>query len=206
MIKSFLHSLKWDIKYIFDDILLAFKHPKRKDTYTNIKYHFSKITDTLVWHPWYCLKRGIRNFFIWRKIIWGLDCYDHSYLHTLMDKQLEEMEKFFSSGKTHCTGANHRAKRMRWIRKLLEMHREDYYVMKDFDQRYSDPDWENMFKSKPIAFDEYGIPTMFEIVNDKPEEQRQAERDSVEIARDKDEKVHSLLWDNLKKHSRNFWD
>jgi hypothetical protein len=202
--RQFFWSLYYDLKYLGEDILLLFKHPTRKATIIDIKCHFSKLSATLFFHPLYCLKRGIKNLVIFFPLIWGNDVYDYCYLLDLMDKQLSEMEVFFKSDKTHCMGAKRRGKRIAWIRKLMEMSRDEYYTMKHYDEYHKDKG-ERLFNTIPVACDEYGIPTMFQMVDDWNEEDKLKYREGMHKAWEMDQKCFNLIWKNMR-FSKDFWD
>jgi len=201
---QFFRSLYYDVKHIIENLILLYKFPKRKVTHQDLKYNFRKLYDTVFNHPWYCLKRGVRNLFIFFPIVWRNDVYDYCYLLTLMDKQLAEMETFFKSGKTHCVGANHRGKRIAWIRKLMQMSRDEYYTMKHYDEHFKNTG-HRLMDFEPVEHDEYGVATLFQSKDNWDTEDKQKYREGSEKARKMDEKVWLLLWKNMKL-SNNFWD
>lgn len=199
-----IRELRFEIKYLFEEIILAFKHPKRKATYQDIKYHWSKIWNILIFHPWYCLKRGIRNYFIWGKMIWELDVFDHYFLTEMMDKQFSEMEKFWYSDKPHVMAQKRIAKRITWIRKLYKMWKDEYYSTKCYEEHEAKYG-ESKFESEVCKVDEYGVPILYKMKNSKTEEEKIEYRDKTEIAWKKDDKVFNLWVKNLY-HIRKMWD
>lgn len=191
--------------YLLEEIDILYEHPTRKMSRVEVKYHFLKLIDEIC-YPWYCLKRGVRNFKRWFTTIWGLDVYDHSYLFNVIDKQLEDMEEFFAGDKTHCCGANHRAKRIRWTRKLLKMHRDETYNMKHYEAHSAK--YGRLFdrhESKVVKEDEYGIPLLYSWECNDTEEEREEYRQGMLKARDMDEKVWKLFMKNLSR-CREWWD
>jgi len=204
---AFFREIYFEVKWMFEEVVILCKHPSRKASWTDLKYHWSKLMSVLFFHPWYCLKRGIRNLCIWFPLIWRNDCWDYFQLMELIDKQLKEMEDFWKKGDTMSVGAYHYGKRIAWTRKLMKMWRDEYYVMQHYDEyttRY--PKQRNMFdKSVPSTIDEYGIVTSYRLVNDSTEEQTQWYRETSEIARKKDEKVYKLWLKNFGR-VREWWD
>ena len=199
----FFRSLYFDIKYFFEEILLAFKHPTRVETYKDMYRHWRDIWSTLIFHPWYCLKRGICNLIHYFTIIWSTDVYDHTYLTELMDKKMEEMEKFFQSNKTHLMNAKRVAKQIRWTRKLYDMYCNDYYSTL-WHEEHTKKFKTELFKSKPCRWDEYGVPTLFEC---EPMSQEASEhyKSGSNKAFEKDKKVFKLFIKNLSK-LQGWWD
>lgn len=200
----FFRELYFEVKYLFEEIFLACKHPSRKATYEDIWSHWRKIWRILIFHPWYCLKRGIRNLCIWFPIIWSNDSWDYLFLIDMMDKQLSEMEKFWHSYSPVVMKKNHIAKRITWIRKLQKMWREDYYSTKAYEEH------ERMFgiskfESEVCKTDEYGIPVLYKMIDNKTEEQKKEYRNMMDVAYKKDEKVFKLWIKNFSK-VRMFWD
>lgn len=120
-----------------DDTISVFE-----ELYDYLKYRdgSNKIMVKLMWSrlwnhiflPLYQLKRGIKNLVIWFPVIWKNDVWDHSYLITLIDKQMEQMEDFFYSDIPCSSNSKQCAKRIRWTRKLEKMWSNGYYSVKAY--------------------------------------------------------------------------
>ena len=216
---SFFRELKYQIQYIFEDLILLAKHPSRKDTIRDLKYNFNRLVITLVIHPWYCLKRGIRNIYIWGPTIWKNDCWDYYYLLDMLDIQLKEMEDFWLKqaeyerkelSKEVDVGfrCQYRRiyKRIKWTRKYMSMWRDEHYVMKSYY------DHKNRFPNEPEAFehdesltkyDEFGVPISYTC---KPMSEP-AKVDYItnsKKAREMDEKTMKL-WLKSLSHVQRWW-
>jgi hypothetical protein len=197
----------FDTKYMFCEIGLMFKHPKRKQSYIDFYYHWRGLWNHIIFHPWYCLKRGIRNLCIWFPVVWGNDVFDHYFLTNMMDKQLAEMETFWKSDLPHTKGQEHIAKRISWTRKLYRLWMDDFYSMKQYhEHKLKYPESVDKFiGSDPCAFDEYGIPTLFRCKQTMSEIEQEEYRVTSLEAHKKDEKVFKLYMKNLAR-MRNWWD
>jgi len=202
---GFFRELRFETKYLIEELFILLKHPTRKQTYHDIKYHWHKLMSCLFYHPWYCLKRGIRNLFVWFPIIWRNDVYDHYYLLDMIDKQMKEMENFFLSDETHLANAKLVGKRIAWTRKLQAMWRDEYYEMLEYDKhKLKFPEKGRLLDSEPYEYDEYGIVTLFKC---KPQSQEVTDdfRYHMEIGRKMNEKCFNLWIKNLSR-IREFWD
>ena len=211
-------SLYFDTKHLMEELALFVKYPTRKATRRDIKQYFGSICNTIIFHPWYCLKRGIRNLYKWFPIIWNNDCWDYFFLCDMMDKQLKEMEDFWVKkakeernkwGKTNEKGwrCQYRRiwKRIRWTRKLMEMWREEYYTMKWYDYHHSKfPERSFLEKNESLTkYDEYGVPILY-TCKPMPEDERKHYRSGSDKAREMDEKVFKLWYNNLR-FIRHWW-
>lgn len=219
---QWLRSLRFEIKYLIKELVLLVKHPTRKATYRDISYHWYKIWDILIFHPWYCLKRGVRNIYNWGWEIWSLDSWDYSFLCNMIDHQLKDMEELWESkyvkkereyeAKNKADGNNgedhigwrcqHRRiwKRIRWTRKLMQMWRDEHYTMQAYDvhSKLFPKDSNRLFDTDEslTTYDEYGVPILYTC---KPmaEDARTDYRMRSEIAIEKDKKVFKLWQKNL---------
>lgn len=209
---AFFRSIYFDTKYLTQDIILLMKHPTRKATRTDIKYHFNSLCNDIVFHPWYCIKRGIKNLIKWFPLIWRNDIWDYYFMLDMMDKQLSYMEKFWAkeareerkpgNGDTHEKGwrCQYRRiwKRIKWTRKLMNMWREEFYIMKWYDFHHSKfPEREPFEKDESLTkYDEFGVPILYTC---KPmsDEERVHYNSGSDKARDKDEKVFKLWQKNM---------
>jgi hypothetical protein len=164
------------------------------------KYKFDAFLDRLFVYPWYWVKRGIRNIFVWGKLIWNNDVFDHYYLSALIDKQLQEMEKFWASDNPMTCGKYHIAKRIRWTRKLQQMYKDEYYSMLVFDKHYQS----SYFDFLPLKKDGVVNPLYFEM-RGMPDDVAELYREDSKKAHALDEKVWNLYIKNLSK-MREWWD
>lgn len=199
---QFFRSLIFDIKYLFCEIGLKLKHPTRS---CDIFMHLNGIYRTVISHPVYCLKRGIKNLYNYFPIIWGTDVWDHNYLTELMDKKMEEMEKFFLSDIPCSTRAKRDGKRIRWTRKLYSLWKEEYYLMKHYDEHTSKFTKQSDMSSIPCEWDEFGEPTLYKIKNEQTEESSKDWKDGSKIAYEKDKKCYKLYIKNLS-YLNYWWD
>lgn len=202
---SLFRNIYFDTKYLFRDIDILFKHPTRTASWKDLKYHWLKLWDTIIFHPWYCLKRGIRNIFVWFPIIWGNNCWDYSFLCNLMNKQMKEMEDFFYSDNTHIINAKRYGRQIRWTRKLMDMWREEYYTMKSMDEYHRLYPKQNRWNFEPHTTDGYGIVTSYINGNKKSDEEKEVFGRLMDEGREKDEKVFKLFIKNLS-NLRGWWD
>lgn len=217
----FFRSVGYEIKWILEELIILAKHPTRKATYHSISYHWYKLWDTIIFHPWYCLKRGIKNIFRWFPIIWRNDSWDYFFLCDMMDKQLKDMEHLWETmyvkeerkweaqpngGCEKGFRCQHRRilKRIRWTRKLMNMWREEYYAIKWYDYHHSKFPERGLFASDEVAkYDEYGVPVLY-TCKPMPEDEREHYRSGSDKAREMDEKVFKLWQKNLG-FIRNWW-
>ncbi len=214
----FFRELKFEAKYFLLELILAIKHPSRKQTYSDMYYHWYKFWDTLIFHPWYQLKRGIKNLFKWFKIIWKNDIFDYYFLVKMMDKQLKDMEIFWEKqAKTEREGdyqhevgwrCQYRRiyKRIKWTRRLMKMWMDEHYSMIAYEEN------KTIFPREPSLFehdeedtvrDEYGVPILYTC---KPmsEECADDHRLRIDKARKMDEKCLKLWTKNLQ-HIQGWW-
>jgi len=54
---AFFREIYFEVKWMFEEVVILCKHPSRKASWTDLKYHWSKLMSVLFFHPWYCLKR-----------------------------------------------------------------------------------------------------------------------------------------------------
>lgn len=206
---EYFRNIYFDIRWFCEEISILIKYPTRKASWQELNYHIWKLWNHAVGHPWYALKRGIRNLWVWFPIIFKNDVFDHFYLEDLIDKQLSEMETFWYSDYPHVTKQKHIAKRITWIRKLLKMYREDHYTMIDYYEReakFPKSKEHGLFgKSVPATTDEFGVVTSYLCVDERTDEEKEDYRTKAKIAREKDEKVFKLFIKNLSRY-REFWD
>lgn len=202
---QFCRNIYFDTKYLLGEVVILIKHPTRTASWQELKHHWLKIWDHIIFHPWYSLKRGVRNLVKWFPIIWGNDCWDYSFLCNLMDKQLKEMENFFYSEDTHIMSAKRYGRQIRWTRKLMNMWREEYYSMKSMDEYRSRYPKQNEFNLIPHRLDEFGIPISYINGNIRTEEEKAILIKFLDEGREKDEKVFKLFIKNLS-NIRGWWD
>jgi hypothetical protein len=195
----------YEFKWMFEELFVLLKHPSRKASKQDAYRHWCKIWDELVFHPWYALKRGVRNFWIWKGIIWNTDVFDHDYLLRIMDKQLEEMQRFFEGPNTMSASAKRDAKRIKWTRRLLEMHRDETYAVKNYLEMQEKHGVKNDLESEVCQVDSYGIPVLYSLIDKRTEEQNEEYRVGMYKAAAMDEKVWKLFIKNLG-HMRGWWD
>ena len=202
---GYFRELRFETKYLFEELMILIKHPDRQLSRIEVKLHIYKIFRLLTFdHARYCLKRGIRNLWVWFPIIWKNDCWDHTYLTELMDKQMKEMEEFFLSGTPMSMRAKRDGKRIRWARKLYKLWKDEYYVMTWYDYHNSKFPHENMWEIESTQYDSYGIPISYQ-TKSMTDEESEHYRSGSTIAHKKDEKVFKLYMKNLA-YLRNWWD
>lgn len=175
----FFRDIRFELKYMFDELILIIKHPTRKASHTDFKYHWSRLCDTIIFHPWYCLKRGLRNIYIWFPTIWGNDSWDYSYLCNMMDLQMKEMEDLWL--KTYLKDErkdrddpdgcpvgwrcqHHRKwKRIKWSRKLMQMWRDEHYTMKAYYENKELFPKDSFLETddSKTTYDEFGVPVLY---------------------------------------------
>lgn len=222
---GYFRDMKCELKWLAEELWLLAKHPSRKATYLDISYHWSKLWDYTLFHPWYCLKRGIKNFWSWKGMIWRLDSWDWFFLADMMDKQLKDMESLWETryvveereyaakpkdeGMEKGFRCQHRRiwKRIRWTRKLMGMWRDEHYAMKAYDEHTKKFPRASLFlEDENIAkttYDEYGVPILYEC-KPRAEDERVDYRLTSEQARLMDEKCFKLWQKNLG-NIRNWW-
>jgi hypothetical protein len=207
---SFFRELYFAIEYICEDVVLFCKYPKRRN---EIDYHWYKLWDLLIFHPWYALKRGLKNYWNWAGMIWGLDVWDHFFLTEMMDKQLEGMEKFWKDqadeerekwADSHEKGwrCQYRRihKRIKWTRRLMFMWKDEHYAMKHYDKhKTSFPRAGSLFDDDNIAkttYDAWGLPISYEM-KPMPDDERESYSAGSKKAYEMDKKVFKLWQKNL---------
>jgi len=202
----FFRNIYFECKWMSDEVAILIKHPSRKESWSDLKYHWKKLWGHIIFHPWYCLKRGVKNLYTWFPIIWRTDVYDHSYLLDIMDQQMKDMEEFFFSEHTWAISSKRTAKQIRWTRRLLELWRTEHYTMLEYDKhKLKFPDAiKGILESEPCAFDEYGIPTLYKC-KELPEDDLVDFKNHIAIGRKMEEKCKKLLFKNLAKIDR-WWD
>lgn len=196
---QYFRNIRFNIKYLFEEILLKIKHPKRNG---ELWYYCYKLWDDLL-DPYYYTVRGVKNLFVWFKTIWFIRTFDQWYLLKIMDKQLSEMEKFWHSGNSHVVGDKHIAKRITWTRKLLKMHFDEYYISKLYNECHDNKP--NFFESKVVSCDEFGVPSCYQMIDTRTEEQKYKFRTGMDKAHKMDEKVWKLFIKNFSR-CREWWD
>ena len=218
---GFFRSVAFDVKYLIRDIGTLIKHPTREMSRVEVKYGFSKLYNHIIGHPWYALKRGIRNLWIWFPTIWRNDSWDYCFMLNMMDKQLKEMEELWESKYVkrereyrkeadvdmigwRCQHARI-WKRIRWTRKLMAMWRDEHYAMKWYDIHSKKfPRAKILERDDSLTkYDEYGIPILF-TAKPMPEDEKEHYRSGSEKARLMDEKCFKLWVKNLG-YVRNWW-
>jgi hypothetical protein len=215
--KQYCRNIFYELKWIAEEIIILIKHPTRKASRNDISYHWYKLWDNIIFHPWYCLTRGIKNIYIWGALIWKLDYWDHFYLEDMIDKQLEEMEKlwekqyaprdreyFDTMDKGYRCQHIRIWKRIRWTRKLMRMYRDEHYSMLAYDEHRKAFPNRDILKSTPHTVDEYGIVTSY-ICDPMTEDESKHFRNTSGPARLKDEKCFKLFIKNFS-NLRNWWD
>lgn len=199
---QFFRDIRYETKWLIEELIIKIKHPTRKG---EASYHAWKLYRTIIGHPWYCLKRGIRNLWVWFPLIWRNDVFDHQYLMNLMDKQLSEMEDFWKSDYPNVRAQPHIRKRITWTRKLMSMTIDEHYSMKYFYHFHSIRGGFKEWQSVACAWDEYGIPTMFESIETMSEEDKAEYRAGSAKAHEMDKKVWKLFIKNMSR-MREWWD
>jgi hypothetical protein len=199
-VPQFFRDIYFETGWILEEIGIRIKHPSRKG---DLGRHISALAGHLFWHPWYCLKRGIVNLYRWFPTIWGLDVFDHYYLTDMMDKQLADMEKFFSSDMPVAMGHKRVAKQIRWTRRLYRLWMDDHYATTAYNE-HSARFPEDRLKSEPCAWDEWGYPTLFKC-EPMPEDARDDYAKTSAGAWEKDEKCFRLYIKQLR-NLRRWWD
>jgi hypothetical protein len=204
---QFIRSTRYELYYIWREVRLRIKHPGRPGDF---KYHCSKLWDEVAGHPWYCLKRGVRNLVHYFPIVWGTDVYDHTYLTELMDKKLEELEKFWKKKadeeRAHMANDNEWKmekgwrcqyrriyKRIAWCRRLQAMWGEEYYAMKHYDyHRTKFPGSDRFMEDSTVTeWDKWGEPLLYRCAP-MPEDEREDYRFGSDDAHKMDAKVFKL--------------
>ena len=203
----YFKRIYYETKYLIQELFLLIKHPTRKATYLDIKYHWLKLWDELLFDHIYSFKIGCKNLISWFPVIWSTRNWDYTYLLLVMDKQMESMEKFFLSDKTVTLHAKQRGKRIKWCRKLQNMWYDEYYTMNEYEKHKAKfPNEPSMFDhdEEDITRDEYGVPVLYRC---KPHSLECSNdfRVHSEIGRAKDEKVFKLWVKNLSK-IKDWWD
>jgi len=159
---QFFRNLYFEFKWLFEEIAILLKHPTRKASWKDVRYHHYKIWCHLIFEPYNYFKRGIRNLWVWFPIIWRTDVFDYSYLLDIMDQQMKDMEKFFLSDNTWGSRTKRDGKRIKHTRKLMKLWHEEYYSMLEYEKhKLKFPD-EGLFTESSVSqTDEYGIPTLY---------------------------------------------
>jgi len=176
----------YEIVWMCEELWILAKHPSRKVSHSELKYHWFKL---------------------WRRkgIIWKLDVWDQYYLLSLIERQLKDMLDFWEGPNPMSCGAKRNAKRIRWTLRLLEMHQEETYTMRNYLEMEAKHDQPNDMKFEPSKKDEYGIDVLFKMINTRTEEQNAEYRSGSRKATEMDEKVWRLFIKNLG-HMRHWWD
>jgi hypothetical protein len=213
---GFFRDIYFECKWMLEEIVIIIKHPTRKASYFDLKHHWSSLWGHIIFHPWYCLKRGIRNIYIWFPTIWRNDCWDHFYLLNMMEIQLKEMEDFWATKAPEERDSEpnekgwrcqHRNiyKRIKWTRKYMNMWRDEHYSMEAYyAHKKACPNEPEMFEHQKVNYDSFGIPISYEC---KPMSEEGREDFSTRSAKahKMDEKVFKLWLKNLSK-IKNWWD
>ncbi len=212
----YLKDALCNIKWMFEDILLMFKHPTRKMTYTDFKYHYIEFWNNLFIYPISKFKTGIKNLITWFPLIWNNYIWDYDPLFSLIDKQLELMEKMWKkkSDKERINPISelgwrcqHRRiyKQIKWTRIYLKLVRDEYYPIQAYYQnKVKFPKEPKMFEYDKIDYDKYNVPISYRC---KPMSINAAEDFSKRMnkAQEQHEKVFKLFWKKFSK-IRGWWD
>jgi len=63
-------------------------------------------------------KTGVKNLWVWRKIIWNDRWYDHSFLHTMLREKLHQMEQAWEGA--HYVGSEDQKQELGYLVVLLD--------------------------------------------------------------------------------------
>lgn len=218
---QFIRNIRFEIKWMIEDLTILVKHPTREMSWFELKHHWLKLWDHIIFHPWYCLKRGIRNLYKWFTTIWGNDCWDARFMQDFVFKQLTEMETLWrevyvprerewvaKDGMEKGFRCQHRRiwKQIRWAKILLQMHFNEHYAMKWYDYHHSKFPERGFLEHEEseTKYDKFGIPVLFTC---KPmsEAERDHYRSGSDHAREMDEKVWKL-YNKVMSKQRGWWD
>jgi hypothetical protein len=200
-IRRYFHDIWFDIKhtpeYVIDVI-------RARDDYhwQELKYNLYTIKRD-IFHPVYCIKRGLKNLYRWFPVVWLDRDFDHCYLQIVMEKKLQFMEEFFRSGDTHLVGSRHTAKQIAYARKLLN-YTFDYptpYLDK-FYEKYGHHDFEHV----PCQFDSLGKPMAYEMVSNRTEEYDVAWKSAHYKDMEIEKMIDKHLYKFIGKRVRGWWD
>ena len=80
-----------------------------------------------VYYPWLDFKRGVKNLWAYRKIVWGMGDFDYSYVLRMKKFQLERLLKTLENGHEIESDRNPKLEDIRRCIELLNNILEDNY-------------------------------------------------------------------------------
>lgn len=81
--------------------------------------------------------QGVKNLWKWFPIIWKDRDWDHDFIYTLIAKKLEFQADYIGVRGLH-TRADHDAKRMRLVAKLIRLEQDSFYAMEYLDYQVTE--------------------------------------------------------------------
>jgi len=76
--------------------------------------------------------QGVKNLWKWFPTIWNDRDWDHDFIYNMLAKKLEFQAKYIGD-RGFYTEADHDAKRMRLVVKLIKLQQESFYTMEYMD-------------------------------------------------------------------------
>ena len=112
-----------------------------KDFHKEIPEEVSWQVDDKITEPWNNFKRGLRNWWSWKKVIWEDRWYSNEYIDSILLHKLKTMDEKWSGA--HYVGSEVDHKEIRKLIRLLEeiKKREDDFSLnndKEIQELYSE--------------------------------------------------------------------
>ena len=144
---------------------------------------------------------GIKNIFIWFKIIWNDRQWDSYFLFILMQHKLALMQKYFETN-AHYIGADKNVKNIKICKNLLKRLADDNYCKNVF--LFHDEKWGEaniIFKDNTIIVNRKNCLTEDDKKKEKKEAINLCNREMLLIDQDL-----NLLFTVMRKQIKHWWD
>lgn len=161
-----------------------------------------------VYYPWLDFKRGVKNLWLYRKIVWDMDDFDYNYILEMKKFQLEKLLKVLENGSEIEETRNPKIEDIKRCIELISNILEDNYVERcGYDHNRV------IFEFSEVKESNKNGNKLYEIVNTHPNAYSDAEfRDIISKARTLEMEEWDELWETIKKGNKSklgmmgWWD
>ena len=176
---------------------------KWEDVCFEVEYYWKKVRG-FYWD----IKGGIRNFWVWRKVIWNDAQFDHSYLYEILKFKLTLMEESFSGPNAWGLNSKNDAKQMRIAIMLLDRILADEYherAFKEHEKKWGDLEmW-----TTPCVNKSYSECSIRRTKVCTPEEIQKENKESLRLYKHErymQKQDINYLFKHIAKHIERWWD
>lgn len=167
-----------------------------------MKRFFKKIKDFFK----YDVRYGIRNFIIWRKVIWKDRNFDQYYIYAILKHKLTLMEECIRDS---YVGSDKEADNIKLCVYLLDRLMKDVYFEMAFKKHFEK--WGDIeLEFKPIEGDDEYSEVLFNQKNVNTKEEKEKSRIDFKRACDHENYLRDqdldMLFTIMRKHIRGWWN